>query len=174
MAALLFDRKERPITAIMCARTPLGILLNVALKEIVERPRPTAERVQVLTDTWGTSFPSGHAMASAILYGFLATMAWVFIRGRKRRATATLALVLTAVLVGLSRVYLGAHWLSDVVGGWAAGLFCMLVLVEIHKRWAKAELRPSPTSHPPADEVRDAVTDGLRLQVEGFRRGGEE
>lgn len=153
VAAILFLRKERPKTAFLCGAALLGVVLNVLLKEVVERPRPGTDQVAVLGPTVGTSFPSGHAMGSAVLYGFFAVLAWIYVRGRKRRTIATVVLALTAMLIGLSRVYRGAHWLSDVIGGWAAGLFCMLLLVEAHKRWAKDELRPSPETSPPADEV---------------------
>jgi undecaprenyl-diphosphatase len=108
--------------------------LDLALKEVVDRPRPAGDGIQVIVPATGLSFPSGHALSSCLVYGFLALMAWTHIRrcGVRRLVTAILALL--PVGIGLSRVYLGVHWFSDVIGGWAAGLFCLLLLAEADRR----------------------------------------
>jgi len=138
-AGWLYARK-RPLAAFLTVVTLIGLPLNMILKEAVGRPRPDKSLVNVVTPTIGLSFPSGHAMASTMFYGFLAVLAWMHLRGSRGRRRAVGILALTAVMVSVSRIYLGAHWLSDVVGGWTAGLFCLVILVEIYKHWGKKEL----------------------------------
>jgi undecaprenyl-diphosphatase len=97
-----------------------GSLLDWMLKTIVHRPRPPyAEAYYRAT---GFSFPSGHAMMSLVAFGMLAYLLVAFrVRGRGARiAVATVAVGLI-VLIGFSRLYLGVHYFSDVVGGYAAG-----------------------------------------------------
>ncbi len=106
-----------------------GELLNYAMKALFFRPRPNV--VPHLREAFSTSFPSGHAMQSAIIYLTLGAM---LMRLSERRLTkiycCTAAMALT-FLVGLSRVYLGVHYPTDVLAGWIVGLFwaslCWLV-----------------------------------------------
>lgn len=97
-----------------------GGLLDVALKAAVHRPRPPgAERVLVHA-SW--SFPSGHAMGSLIGYGLLCYCLGVYTRCRRGPFTLVTASALMIVsAVGLSRIELGAHYPSDVLGGWLIG-----------------------------------------------------
>ncbi len=96
-------------------------LLNDVLKELFHRTRP-APVGGSLIPSQAFSFPSGHAMVSAAFYFFLAYLAWRLLRGRGRYVTAALLVVLVA-LIGLSRLYLGVHYFSDVVAGYLAGFF---------------------------------------------------
>jgi membrane-associated phospholipid phosphatase len=92
--------------------------LNEALKQGFQRERPDV--VQVLTTTDGYAFPSGHAMVAAAFYVFLAYLLWRLLRGW-RRGVGLGGLLSLTVLIGWSRLYLGAHFLTDVVGGYLAG-----------------------------------------------------
>ena len=139
VSGYLFFRK-RPLAASLAIVTLFGLPLNMLLKEMVGRPRPGSDSVSVLAPTIGLSYPSGHAMASAMLYGYLAMLCWMHIQARSTRITCAIIFLITAVMVSVSRVYLGAHWLSDVVGGWTGGTFCLLLLAEIYKHWGKREL----------------------------------
>jgi undecaprenyl-diphosphatase len=132
--------KNRPVAAMLTVSTLFGLLLNVLIKDVVGRPRPSADLVSVLAPTIGLSFPSGHAMASTTLYGFLAVLCWMHVPSCSWRIASTAAFACTAVMVSVSRIYLGAHWFSDVMGGWTAGLFLLVVIVEIYKHWGKKEL----------------------------------
>jgi len=96
----------------------LGELLNVELKEFVKRARPPYHES---VHTSGYSFPSGHSMAAFIAYGMLAYILVRLIPHRRSRQAVAGALAILVLLVGFSRMFLGAHWLSDVVGGFAAG-----------------------------------------------------
>ena len=97
---------------------PVGMLLNVLLKNIFQRARPSFDGPLATLSTY--SFPSGHAASATLFYGLLA--AWYFCQARSWRGrVAAVALATLAVaLVGLSRVYLGAHYPSDVLAGMAA------------------------------------------------------
>ncbi len=125
---LLLQTRYR--TALVVFITSLsGELLNVAMKHAFNRPRPTI--VPHLRVVFSTSFPSGHAMESAIVY---LTLAAILMRASETRLTKLYILgiaVLLTMLVGISRVYLGVHYPTDVLGGWIIGFLwasiCWLV-----------------------------------------------
>jgi len=127
----LLVRQRRRTAAHFVIASLLALPLNVAIKAWIGRPRPAGD-VQVIVPVLGLSFPSGHSMASTLVLGFLAFLVWVHSRDRWRAPTTAL-FALAPVLVGLSRIYLGAHWLSDVIGGWTVGLFLLLLFAEGYK-----------------------------------------
>jgi undecaprenyl-diphosphatase len=94
-------------------------LLNDVLKQAFHRARPTP--LQGLIEAQQFSFPSGHAMVSAAFYLFVAYLAWRLLRGRWRGVLVA-GLILLVLLIGLARLYLQAHYLSDVIAGYFAGL----------------------------------------------------
>jgi len=113
----------------VAATTVSGQLLNLTMKYVFNRPRPSI--VPPLRVVFSTSFPSGHAMESAIVY---LTLGAILMRAADNRVTKLyiigIAMLLTA-LVGTSRVYLGVHYPTDVIGGWIIGFvwasICWLV-----------------------------------------------
>jgi undecaprenyl-diphosphatase len=121
---LLLVRRWRTL-ALVVGSTVGGALVNALLKRLFARPRPTV--VPHLTQVLTESFPSGHAMLSAIVYLTLgALLAQLVERRRLKAYLVGVALGLT-LLIGLTRVYLGVHYPTDVVGGWMAGLGWALV-----------------------------------------------
>ncbi|MBK6006238.1 phosphatase PAP2 family protein [Ramlibacter ginsenosidimutans] len=104
---------------------PAGMLLNVVLKNLVQRPRPHWDHALVSLPTW--SFPSGHALAATVFYGTVCALVFAHTRSRGWRALAVLLVVVMVPLVCFSRVYLGAHYPSDVVAGVAEGTLCVLL-----------------------------------------------
>lgn len=128
--------------ALLCLAFTLGHPLNYLIKMLINRPRPTAEAVSVFMPGIGSSFPSGHAMTAVMVFGFLAVMASIHIAHQHARHLWVTIFILMALAISFSRVYLGAHFLSDIVGGWTAGLFFVLLWIEAYKRFAGDELAP--------------------------------
>ncbi|BCG91858.1 phosphatase PAP2 family protein [Mesorhizobium sp. 131-2-1] len=133
---------RRPTTALlMFVAVAGGQVLSSLLKFEVDRPRP--DLVSHLVNETSLSFPSGHAMLSAVTYLTLGSMAARFLPGRTTKTFVLGLAILTTLLVGASRVYLGVHWPSDVLAGWCAGfawaMLCWLVARFLQRRHAVAD-----------------------------------
>ena len=111
-----------------------GMLLNKFLKFVFHRPRPHFDDPILALTSY--SFPSGHTMAATVLYGVLAALLVTKIKRRSFRMLVILAATLLIALVGFSRMYLGAHYLSDVLGAFAEGLaWLSLCLTVVNAVW---------------------------------------
>jgi undecaprenyl-diphosphatase len=133
---LLWDRRYNAMLLVLMA-TGGGVVLAYLLKESIGRPRPDVEQ---LTAVSLSSFPSGHSMLSAVIYPTLGTLiARVVPRKRLKIYFMLVALTLSG-LIGISRVYLGVHYPTDVLAGWAAGLawaaLCWTVTKYLQRRGA--------------------------------------
>lgn len=121
---------KKPRIALVVLITTLGaIAISSGLKEFIDRARP--ELVPHATVVYTASFPSGHSMHSSSVYLTLAALL-VRVQGRRRLKTFILGFaIITIFVVGLSRIYLGVHWPTDVLAGWTAGtgwaLLCWLL-----------------------------------------------
>lgn len=109
--------------------------LNDAVKLAVGRPRPSSELVEVREVATGLSFPSGHMVAAALVYGFLFYAAGQALPDRRVRYPAQALCVIIAVLTGLQRVEAGVHWPSDVLGGALFGGLVLALLIWSHRRY---------------------------------------
>lgn len=148
---LLWTRRRAEALLLLLA-VPGGGLAMTFLKRGFDRPRP--ELVPHMTEVITASFPSGHAMLSAVVYLTLGVLlARTQTRLRIGAYLIGVALCLT-VLVGISRVYLGVHWPSDVLAGWVAGsgwaASCWLGLAWLQRRAARAARLATgmPGQHP--------------------------
>ena len=101
---------------VFLAFVPQGI--NVGLKGLVERPRPSPELVEVTSHASGSSFPSGHTAVTAALFGLLFFLLPAVIPWRPLRWTLQAGCALIVLAAGPARVYVGVHWPSDVLGGY--------------------------------------------------------
>ena len=133
------------LEAIFLGLISIPDLLNIGLREIIGRPRPTADLVDVLIGyggIQGDSFPSGHALHVILFYGFLMYLAASYISNR--RLVNALYIIGTAYILvsGLWLIYDGRHWFTDVIGGFIYGAFYLLVLIASFK-WARERVRRS-------------------------------
>ncbi len=108
-------------------------LLDSPIKFVVNRPRPSAALVQVFATEKGSGFPSGHALFAAVVLGFLAYLAVTHLRRRSLRTLSFASLLTLIILTGVSRVYLGVHWPSDVVGGYLIGGVLLTAVIWFHQ-----------------------------------------
>ena len=126
--------------------------LSTLLKVLIERPRPSADLVRVIGEPSGFSFPSGHVLAAVVLWGFVAFLAPRIIKHRAASRTVQVLALTVVGLMGLQRVYAGAHWPSDVVGGylWGALVLALLAYGYQYARGRSVRGRPdaSRRGHP--------------------------
>jgi len=109
-------------------------LLVNAIKLIVGRPRPSPDLVEVYEHPITMSFPSGHVASYMAIYGFLFYLVYTLMRSSPLRSALLTLLGALTGLVGLARVYLGAHWASDVFGGYCLGFFWLGLTIYFYRR----------------------------------------
>lgn len=107
----------------------LADALGGVLKVVVGRHRPQPDLVHVVQRLSDGSFPSGHTLHYTVFYGFLIFVVATNFRPSWPRTLVIVLLAIPIALVGLSRVYLGAHWATDVVGGYLIGALCLVALI---------------------------------------------
>ena len=121
-----------------------GLIISQTLKRVFERERP--DMAYRAVEAVNASFPSGHAMLSAVIFLTLGVLAARFADKRRVKVLAVGAAVLVSLLVGLSRVYLGVHWASDVLAGWSVGaawaMACWLAAFVVQRRLGRASTGP--------------------------------
>ncbi|MFC1902765.1 phosphatase PAP2 family protein [Chloroflexota bacterium] len=111
----------RRLEAVFIAALPISAVLLSSLKLVIGRPRPTVELVQVVGSNSGFSFPSGHTTYAVVFYGFLFYLIPKMVQQPTAKRAIQFVLILLIILTGLSRIYLGAHWPSDVFGSFLLG-----------------------------------------------------
>lgn len=131
----LWRRKERYWLLTLIVAVPPGMLLNVALKHSYQRPRPWFDEPLLTLATY--SFPSGHTVAATLFHGLLACyLASCVVRGSWRAAVFGGAACMV-VLVACSRMYLGVHYLSDVVAAMAEGVAWLAICITGVSTWRR-------------------------------------
>jgi membrane-associated phospholipid phosphatase len=134
------------LESIFLVLTLLADLLGGVLKIVVGRHRPTSDLVHVVQQIQQPSFPSGHTLHYTVFYGFLFFVIATNFKSSWPRNSALVICALLVLLVGPSRVYLGEHWPTDVLGGYLVGALCLAPLIAGYL-WAKAHL--TVTASPP-------------------------
>ncbi|MCW6510518.1 phosphatase PAP2 family protein [Lichenifustis flavocetrariae] len=149
---LLLHRWQHLLALVLSSGSAL--LCNALLKIAVHRPRPHLVPGTPLVFT--TSFPSSHAMLSAATFF---TLAGIVAASSTSRSLARFCFVMAGIgtgLIGLSRIYLAVHWPTDVLGGWAGGLFCALVSWTLAGRFSDAGTAVGTDRSPPEKLVGPA------------------
>jgi len=127
VVASAFAPGKRP-GACMAVNLVGATLLNLLLKAIVQRPRPDGFRLVAET---GYSFPSGHSMVAMAFYGLLAYLIWNYEKERPMRLLWCSCLGLVVIAVGISRIYLGVHYASDVIAGFCVSMAWLAVYTKV-------------------------------------------
>lgn len=127
----LFLVKKQKMFAIRIALVALGgLFLMYILKGFFERPRPD---FPLLVPALGFSFPSGHSLNSLIFYGLVVYICWIYLNNKILKLLISVILITTILLIGVSRIYIGVHYFTDVVAGFSIGiiwLFCWIGMID--------------------------------------------
>jgi undecaprenyl-diphosphatase len=124
--------------AVLLLAVAMGQVIKIAVKDIVGRPRPDPGLVKVLIEAKEIhSFPSGHTVHYVVFFGFLWFLAFRLLEPRRWRWPIMALLGGLLLLIGPARVYLGAHWTSDVLGGYLLGTALLLVNIRLYHRWSR-------------------------------------
>lgn len=134
--ALALAARRRWAEALLVLPALAVYAVNWLLKDVARSPRPTEDYVRISDPSAGFGFPSGHTMAMVVVAGLLIYVAWRVIERPLVRMGVQASVVVLAVGMGFSRIYSGAHWPSDVLGGVLWGtLYTALIVVAFHL-WA--------------------------------------
>lgn len=128
---LLILIKNKKIGLITLTNLVLITILNQMLKIVLKRPRPTEF---IIINEKGYSFPSGHSMISMAFYGLLIYLIYKKIKNKYLKATLIIILLLLILAIGISRIYLGVHYVSDVIGGFLISISYLIVYIKLIKK----------------------------------------
>ena len=134
-STILFVTGRRKEAVLLLATLLVASVLTFAVKSIVARPRPSAELVQILVNAEGRSFPSGHVLRFASFFSVVGLLSSWHMGPSIARSIIFGALALGIGAIGLSRIYLGVHWLGDVVGGYAFGAVIVMAVAGVRQWW---------------------------------------
>ncbi len=137
LALLLWLRGLRREALVLAAGLIILLLLQAGIKQIVDRPRPMEDMVDLRSSFSSPSFPSGHVMSSVYFYGFLAYLAVALPLATPARAVLAALSWAVLLLTGPANVWLGVHWPSDVLGGYAWGIVLLLPVILACQRFGR-------------------------------------
>ena len=119
--------KNKKICIAVVANLIIISILNFLLKGILQRPRPIEYRI---IDESGYSFPSGHSAVSMAFYGFIIYLIYRYIKNKYIKWTLIIALMILIIAIGISRIYLGVHYTSDVIGGFLVAISYLILFIK--------------------------------------------
>ena len=125
---LFFVIKDKKIGISIITNLGIVTILNQIIKFIMQRPRPTEFRI---IEETGYSFPSGHSMVSLAFYGYLIYLIYKYINNKHLKRTLIIILSVLICIIGVSRIYLGVHYTSDVLGGFLISFAYLLIYIEL-------------------------------------------
>ncbi len=140
IAALMALRSQR-LMALFLVLAVIARGSVVLLKELVERPRPSPFQVDVTEQVGGFSFPSGHVLGAVLLWGFIYFASERLIASPRLRSWVRWSSLAVIALMGLQRVYAGAHWPSDVLAAYLWGGVILFVLVKAYEFCGRCQLQ---------------------------------
>ncbi len=110
--------------------------INVLVKDLIQRPRPTAAAVNVIDVLNSYSFPSGHVMYYLGFLGFIGFLVFSLLKPSLKRSLLLVLIGVPIALIGISRIYLGQHWASDVLGSYLLGSLTLVAIIQFYL-WGK-------------------------------------
>ncbi len=111
-----------------------SVVLTETFKRLIGRPRPGADLVAVIEGATGHSFPSGHVLFYVTFLGFVAYLAYAHLKPGRNRTIVLWLTGMLILLIGPSRIWMGQHWVSDVLASYALGLTYLIILVQVYGR----------------------------------------
>jgi undecaprenyl-diphosphatase len=137
-------RRRSPTPLILIAAAGIGsLLMTLAGKDIIGRHRPPL-RDAVAPFEYSPSFPSGHTLNATVIAGVVGYLIWLRRRTIAAKVASIAGPVLIAVVVGLTRIVLGAHWFTDVLAGWLLGAAWLALVVTAHRLYLTARRHGAP------------------------------
>jgi len=118
--------KNKKIGVSIFSNLVIVTILNQLLKGILQRPRPTEYRI---IEETGYSFPSGHSMISMAFYGYLIYLIYKYVKNKYIKWISIVVLSLLICTIGISRIYLGVHYTSDVLGGFLISISYLVIFI---------------------------------------------
>lgn len=131
---LLVVLKNKKVGLSICTNLVVVTILNQLLKRLLQRPRPTEFRI---IEENGYSFPSGHSMVSMAFYGYLIYLIYRFVKNKYLKWISIVLLSLLICLIGISRIYLGVHYTSDVLGGFLISISYLVIYISASNKFFK-------------------------------------
>ncbi|MEU8986037.1 phosphatase PAP2 family protein [Streptomyces sp. NPDC048558] len=130
---LVWRRAARWTAVWLVVTCAVATLVQQALKALVDRPRPVWP--DPVDSAHYAAYPSGHAMTATVVCGLLLWLVHRYGADRALGRTAAAVAAISVAGVGLTRIWLGVHWATDVVGGWLLGALVVVLAVRVHMRW---------------------------------------
>ena len=118
--------KNKKIGFSIISNLVIVTILNQLLKNILQRPRPNEFRI---IEETGYSFPSGHSMVSMAFYGYLIYLIYIYVKNKYLKCTLIVLLSILICTIGISRIYLGVHYTSDVLGGFLISISYLVIYI---------------------------------------------
>jgi membrane-associated phospholipid phosphatase len=150
IAMVIFAIRRHWLEAIFMLATTSSVLLAFVLKDLIHRTRPfplNQNATGFIQSINEYSYPSGHVLFFVVFFGFFAFLAWIHFTGRTRVIVMAICGVLI-LLIGPSRVFLGAHWASDVLGSYIIGAIWLFLLILAYQWAASREISGSWSQSP--------------------------
>lgn len=125
---LFITLRKRKLGIYVALNLIIITIINQLLKHIVQRPRPNEYRI---IDETGYSFPSGHSMVSTAFYGFLIYLICKYVKNKYLKYISTVLLSFLILWIGVSRIYLGVHYTTDVLAGFLISISYLIIYISI-------------------------------------------
>jgi undecaprenyl-diphosphatase len=155
----IFGLHWEAVMALIAVAFSSGI--DLLVKDLIQRPRPTPDLANVFATLNSYSFPSGHVMFYCGFFGFVGFLAFTLLKPSLKRSLILAPIVILIALIGISRIYLGEHWASDAVGAYLLGSLTLVAIIRIYL-WGKNRffvnqpVAPEPVAPEPAKPAATA------------------